>query len=290
MKDGFINVLKPPGMTSHDVVGAVRRLLKLKKVGHAGTLDPGAAGVLPVAVGKATRLIEYISDVDKSYRAELVFGLSTDSGDDLGKPIEIQSDFVMPSKQEIQDVFVSLTGEIVQIPPIYSAIKVNGQRACDLARKNIDVKIPERRVHIYEINLLERREKTITFDVKCSKGTYIRTLCADIGKKLGIPATMSFLLRTRVGSFELADAVTLEEMEQLGESAVVAAEGCLGNIPRFELWPQRKKAFCSGLSTTVNNYYGADTVAVFCGGEFLGVAGYDAVNHAIVPLKVFKTL
>lgn len=289
MKDGFINVLKPPGMTSHDVVGYVRRLLNLKKVGHAGTLDPGAAGVLPVAVGRATRLIEYIADVDKSYRAELLFGTATDSGDDLGAALDTVTDFVMPSASELTSVFQELTGDIIQVPPAYSAIKINGRRACDLARQNIDVKIPERRITIYSLDLLERREKTILFDVNCSKGTYIRTLCADIGKKLGIPATMSFLLRTRVGGFSLASACTLEELAELGEAAVIAPEECLGDIPRFELWEKRAQAFANGLSTRLTDYDGAPLVAVFSAGVFYGIGRYDQETSSLVPVKVYMT-
>lgn len=290
MKDGFINVLKPPGMTSHDVVGAVRRLLKLKKVGHAGTLDPGAAGVLPVAVGRATRLIEYVADVDKSYRAELVFGIATDSGDDLGTVIEAEQEFIMPSEEQIKAAFTALTGEIEQIPPVYSAIKIHGQRACDLARKNIEVEIPVRKVTIYNLSLLERRENTILFDVHCSKGTYIRTLCADIGKRLGIPATMSFLLRTRVGEFRGAEAVTLDELRQQGENAMMTAESCLKGMPRFDLWEQRVKAFCNGLPTRVAGECGAVPLAVYFQDELLGIARYDRENSSIVPVKVYKTL
>lgn len=289
MKDGFINVLKPPGMTSHDVVGYIRRLLNLKKVGHAGTLDPGAAGVLPVAVGRATRLIEYIADVDKSYRAELIFGTATDSGDDLGTPLETMTEFVMPSASELAAIFQEMTGNIIQVPPVYSAIKINGCRACDLARQNIDVKIPERQITIYSLDLLERRENTILFDVSCSKGTYIRTLCADIGKKLGIPATMSFLLRTRVGAFSLTSACTLEELAELGEKAVIAPEECLGNMSRFELWPKRAQAFANGLSTRLTDYDGAALVAVFSEGVFYGIGRYDQATSSLVPVKVYET-
>lgn len=287
MKDGFINVLKPPGMTSHDIVGYIRRLLKLKKVGHAGTLDPGAAGVLPVAVGRATRLIEYITDVDKTYRAEVLFGMATDSGDELGNPVEKMENFILPSEEKLTAILHEFTGEITQIPPVYSAIKIQGRRACDLARQNIIVDIPERRITIYRLGLLEKRDRTLLIDIDCSKGTYIRTLCADIGKKLQIPATMSFLLRTRVGEFNIAEAHTLEELAELGENAVLPAERCLGDMEHYEILSKRVKAFCNGLPTHIDDYSGADEVAVFSEGVFLGIARYDRLTDSLMPVKVY---
>ena len=231
MTEGFLNILKPPGMSSHDVISVARRVLGIKKIGHAGTLDPGAAGVLPVAVGRAARLVEYLSDADKSYRAELTLGMATDSGDDMGQVIERCADFALPTAEQLETVLQSFVGEIVQVPPAYSAIKINGQRACDLARQNIAVEIPERRIRIHRIELLAQRENVLLLDVDCSKGTYIRTLCADIGTKLGIPATMSFLVRTRVGDFSLADACTLEELAARGYSAQQPLPAGLGATP-----------------------------------------------------------
>ena len=175
MKDGFINFLKPPGMTSHDAVGYVRRIMNVKRVGHAGTLDPGAAGVLPVAVGRAARLIEYLDEVSKSYRAELLFGIETDSGDDLGEVVE-RSDAPMPDDEAIQKAVLSQTGTIDQIPPVYSAVKINGRRACDLARRHLSVEIPSRQVTIYRLDVLAKRDRGLLLDIDCSKGTYIRSI------------------------------------------------------------------------------------------------------------------
>ena len=257
--EGFINFLKPPGMTSHDAVGFIRRLFQEKRVGHAGTLDPGAAGVLPIAVGRATRLIEYLDAVGKSYRAEMTFGFATDSGDDTGKVVERLDEFTMPDEAQIREVLASFTGEITQVPPAHSAIKINGRRACDLLRAGQQVEIPSRQVQIYELKLLQLQGNTALIDVKCSKGTYIRSLCADIGSALGIPATMSFLVRTSAGGFSLQHSYSVEELKDLGEkgeleSILLPADKVISHIPAYELAQNRVKAFCNGLLTHDRRY------------------------------------
>ncbi len=289
MTEGFLNILKPPGMSSHDVISVARRVLSIKKIGHAGTLDPGAAGVLPVAVGRAARLVEYLSDADKSYRAELTLGIATDSGDDTGNIIASQEDFTLPSPQELDAVLQQFTGEILQVPPAYSAIKIHGQRACDLARQNIAVEIPERRVQIYRLELLAQRGNTLLLDVDCSKGTYIRTLCADLGRALGIPATMSFLVRTRVGDFSLASSCTLEELAAQGPAALLPAEDFLSHLPAYTMADHRVKAFLNGLGTNDWNFSGTEDqlLRVYGDGRFLGIGRFDAAEQSIIPEKVF---
>jgi tRNA pseudouridine55 synthase len=292
MKDGFLNLLKPPGMSSHDMVGIARRVLGVKRIGHAGTLDPGAAGVLPLAVGRAARLIEYLSTVDKSYRAELVFGLATDSGDDTGHIVESRDSFVLPGEDDIKAAMRQLTGEIMQIPSAFSAIKIHGHKACDLARKNIAVDIPPRQVTIYRFELLERRAQnnTLLFDVDCSKGTYIRSLCTDLGKLLGIPAAMSFLLRTRVGAFQLADAYTIEEFQQLHEAALLPPEDYLQHIPRYDLADERIRPFFNGLPTQDRSFSAAEgLLRIFGRKRFLGMGRFCAAEHEIVPEKLYLT-
>ena len=291
MKDGFINFLKPPGMSSHDAVGCVRRALGLKKAGHAGTLDPGAAGVLPIAVGRATRLLEYVGGARKSYRAELRFGVETDSGDDLGE-IVTRGDAVMPDDETLTRVACSLTGEISQTPPIFSAVKIGGRRACDLARKNAEVEIPSRLVTIYRLEILARneQEKTLLLDIDCSKGTYIRSLCRDFGRAAGVFATMAFLVRSRVGAFMLENAHTPEELETLGETAVEQPEGYLGHLPRYDLPGARVKAFLNGLSTHIDGAScAAEPFAVFSGEAFLGIGRYDEMSSSLKPEKVYKS-
>ncbi len=289
-RDGFINFLKPPGMTSHDAVSCVRRLFGLKKVGHAGTLDPGAAGVLPIAVGRATRLLEYVGGTRKSYRAELRFGVETDSGDDLGE-IVAQSDAPIPDEETVARAVRSLTGEIMQTPPVYSAVKIGGRRACDLARKNTEIELPSRRVTIYRLEILMRneKEKTLLLDVECSKGTYIRSICRDLGRAAGVPATMSFLVRSRVGDFSLDTAHTPEELSALDEAAVEPPEKYLSHLTRYDLPEARAKAFLNGLPTHIEGLSGAEPLAVFSGGEFLGIGRYDEKAASLAPEKVYKS-
>lgn len=274
-------------MTSHDVVGYVRHVLHQKRVGHAGTLDPGAAGVLPVAVGPSARLIEYLEATGKTYRAEVRFGFATDSGDDTGDIIAEQKDFVLPSRDAIEEVLQQFKGRIRQVPPAHSAIKIEGRKSCDLVREGKAVELPEREVEIHRLELLAVQPDSILIDVDCSKGTYIRSLCADIGKALGIPATMSFLVRRRVGAFTLANSVSLEELTEKGATALLPPDLCLGQLPRYELRAGRRKAFCNGLASTERCYQGeSGELRVYAEGEFLGIGSYDAGTKSVTARKV----
>ena len=286
--DGFINVLKPTGLSSHDVVDIVRRIFKQKRVGHAGTLDPAAAGILPVALGRAARLVEYMEGADKSYRAEIAFGYATDTGDVYGEVIERVENPMLPSEEELRSMLGHFVGEIEQTPPAYSAIKVGGQRAYDLARQGAAVEIPTRTVRIDQLELVhaDAAHARILVDVDCAKGTYIRSLCTDIGTALGLPATMRFLLRSRVGAFTLADAYTPEELAEAGEDAVCAADRAL-SLPCYELAQQRVKAFYSGLSTTERRPLAAGLYRVYAAGVFLGIGRYDADAQEMYPEKAF---
>ena len=231
---GVINVLKPPGMTSHDVVSYIRRQYGQKRVGHAGTLDPAAAGVLPVFLGRSTRLIEYFADDDKSYRAEVTLGMSTDTGDDTGKVLCSQA-VIMPEPAKLEAVLHSFLGTQNQIPPMYSAIKVDGRKMYELARAGVTVTREPRTITVHDIALIKMREQGFLFDVTCSKGTYIRSLCEDIGQKLDCPAVMSFLVRTRVGAFALSDAYTLEEIAAQPQQVLQAADVFLAGLPSRQL-------------------------------------------------------
>jgi tRNA pseudouridine55 synthase len=213
--NGFINFLKPPGMTSHDAVSFIRKQLKVKKAGHTGTLDPGVAGVLPICVGKATRLAEYLLARPKSYRAEITLGVATDTQDAYGRVLS-EKDCSHISEEEFQKVFYSFLGSIKQVPPMTSAVRSGGVRLYELARRGIEIERKPREVTIYRLNILRKEWKLpypkVIFDVVCSKGTYIRTLCHDIGEKLGVGAYLSFLIRTQTGSFHINDAWTGEEI------------------------------------------------------------------------------
>ena len=208
--DGILNIRKEKGFTSHDVVAVVRRILHTKKVGHTGTLDPDAEGVLPVCVGKATKLADIIMDGKKRYRAMVRLGITTTTEDAAGEVLEEKPvDF---DEEKIRQAVAGFVGEQKQIPPMYSALKVNGQKLCDLARKGRQVERQPRPVTIHELTLLSREGDTLRLRVRCSKGTYIRTLCADIGEALGCGGCMQALRRTQAGEYTIAEAVPLQQL------------------------------------------------------------------------------
>lgn len=208
--NGILNILKPPGMTSYDVVSIVRKKLNIKKVGHTGTLDPNAAGVLPICVGQATKISQYLLDSEKKYRVELTLGIETDTEDIYGTVINESP--VVSTEEEIKKAILGFIGTYEQVPPMYSAIRIKGKRLYKLARKGIEIKRSPRTVIIYSIDIIEIKNNKAMFDVLCSKGTYIRTLCKDIGNVLGCGGTMSFLLRVRSGRFDLETSITIEEL------------------------------------------------------------------------------
>ncbi|MBE3571641.1 MAG: tRNA pseudouridine(55) synthase TruB [Moorella humiferrea] len=217
MINGFINVLKPPGPTSHDVVQTLRSILKEQRIGHGGTLDPMAAGVLPIAVGRATRLLEYIQAGGKTYRAEFILGLKTDT-QDLAGQILARPGCSGFSLEELQKAALRFTGTITQMPPMVSAVHYKGRRLYELAREGQEVKRPQRLVKIYAFRILKAWPDGAFYramaDISCSKGTYIRTLGADWGDYLGCGAALAFLIRTRAGGFKLDEAWTLEEIQE----------------------------------------------------------------------------
>lgn len=215
MINGIINVYKEKGYTSFDVVAKMRGIFHQKKIGHTGTLDPDAEGVLPVCLGKATKVCDLLTDKDKEYKAVLLLGQETDTQDISGEIIN-QSE-VNVSEDEVRDVIMSFVGDYEQVPPMYSALKVNGQKLCDLARKGITVERKARLVRIHNIEITSINLPEVEMVVSCSKGTYIRTLCDDIGKKLGCFGCMKSLLRTRVDKFVVETAYTLSQLEQLVE-------------------------------------------------------------------------
>lgn len=214
MIHGIINIYKEKGFTSHDVVAKARGILRERKIGHTGTLDPDAVGVLPLCIGKATKVVPYLTDADKCYEAEVILGAYTTTEDASGEIIE-QHD-VQVTQDQILATIQTFVGEYTQTPPMYSAIKVNGVRLYELARKGIVVERPSREVMIYSCDLIEWLDDTrFRIRVQCSKGTYIRTLCTDIGKKLGCGAHMGELKRTRVGRYTVEESITLTELEKI---------------------------------------------------------------------------
>ncbi|MGP2528031.1 tRNA pseudouridine(55) synthase TruB [Acidaminococcus sp. LBK-2] len=248
--DGIFNVLKPPGMTSHDVVGALRKILNMKKIGHGGTLDPLAAGVLPVFAGTATRFLEYAAHEEKSYRAELTFGIRTDTGDTEGKIIA-RSPVRPLDQEEIEAALASFRGEGTQIPPMYSAISVKGTKLYKLARQGIEVERKPRPITLFTLEEVDYTGDTLVFDVTCSKGTFIRTLCEDIASKLGMEGTMSFLLRRSAGVFRLEDAHTLQEIAADPAACCEGVEPILVAFPRLTVNALQGRRIAQGVATTV---------------------------------------
>lgn len=244
--EGILLLLKPKGMTSHDCVFRLRKILKMKRIGHTGTLDPDVTGVLPICLGKATKVAEYITDAGKAYEGEVTIGFSTTTEDASGEIVEQKKIAETFSRNEIVEVLESLTGEITQTPPMYSAVKVNGKRLYEYARQGITVERPSRKVRIYSIELLDDREifsgDTIQFrfKVSCSKGTYIRTLAVMIGEKLGYPAHMSELVRIQSASFSLHDCLTLEDVEDRVQNGTISEkimplESALSHLPKYTI-------------------------------------------------------
>lgn len=214
--DGMINIYKESGFTSHDVVAKLRGILKMKKIGHTGTLDPEAVGVLPVCIGKGTKLCDLLADRTKTYQAVLRLGVSTDTEDMTGKVLEERE--VSVGEEEVREVILSFVGKQEQIPPMYSALKVNGKKLYELAREGQVIERKARSIEIFDIAIDEIALPLVTFTVSCSKGTYIRSLCRDMGEKLGTLGAMEHLVRTRVGEFLLEDALTLSQVEELAKS------------------------------------------------------------------------
>lgn len=219
MKSGIINVYKEKGFTSFDVVAKLRGILKTKKIGHTGTLDPDAEGVLPVCIGRATKVCDILTDKDKVYEAVMLLGVETDTQDTTGEILKELP--VEESESVVKEAILSFVGEYAQIPPMYSALKVNGKKLYELAREGKTVERKARNVQIFSIEILEMDLPRVRMSVHCSKGTYIRTLCHDIGQKLGCGGCMEKLLRTKAGIFELADTLKLAEINALAKEGLV---------------------------------------------------------------------
>ena len=241
--NGIIVIDKPAGWTSHDVVGKLRGILRERRIGHSGTLDPMATGVLPVFVGRATRAVEFCEADEKEYVAEMRFGLQTDTQDTTGTVLAQCTAQV--TKEQLEEVLAGFRGCISQIPPMYSAIKVQGRKLYELARRGMEVERPPRQVEIRRLEVLDAQPDGCRVRVVCSKGTYIRTLCGDIGAALGCGAAMSSLRRIRAGRFTVEDAVTIEEAAAEGERLLRPVDALFGAYPACRLsGAQEKKCRC----------------------------------------------
>ena len=294
MVNGIINVYKEKGYTSFDVVAKLRGIFHQKKIGHTGTLDPDAQGVLPVCLGKATRVCDLLTDKDKVYKAVLLLGQETDTQDISGQVLN-QAE-VNVTEQAVYDAISQFIGRQKQVPPMYSALKVNGKKLYELAREGKTVERKPRPVHFYEIEILDISFPLVRFRVTCSKGTYIRTLCHDIGEKLGCGAAMESLLRTKVGRFTLDDAITLaqtEEAVQEGtiESKILGIEEILAEYPRVCCTKEGDRLLANGnpLVQALVDAQEKNGWIRMCSseGSFAGVYQWDEKRNRYFPVKMF---
>lgn len=292
---GILPVYKPRGFTSHDIVARIRRLTGQKRVGHTGTLDPEVEGVLPICLGQATRVVEYIQELPKRYQGTFVLGMATDTQDQTGTVVakEAVSSF---DPARLSEVFQQFVGEIEQVPPMFSAVKVEGRRLYDLARRGQEIERPARKVMIYELTCtgFDAGEfPRIHFDVLCSKGTYVRTLCVDIGRAMGYPAHMASLIRTESGPFRLEDSYTLQEIEQVAESGtwsdiLTSIDGVLGHFPSIIVTEGDAHRVLDGWDLQVDLKHGAGPlVRVYSeSGRFYAIYRID--DNLAKPEKVFR--
>ncbi len=295
--DGIIIIDKEPGFTSHDVVAKLRGICGQKKIGHTGTLDPAATGVLPVCLGSGTRLCDMLTDTDKEYVAELLLGVETDTQDTTGRVLATRE--VNVSREELRAAVFSFAGDYGQVPPMYSALKVNGKKLYELAREGKEVERKARQVKIHEIEILDCSLPVVKLRVACSKGTYIRTLCADIGARLGCGGTMQSLRRTAAGRFRLEDAVTLERVQEKKDQGrlkelILSVDLVFENCPSLHVRGEGINRLNNGNSilpeqTAEGTVHKPGEWVRFYGSDygFAGIYAYDAGKKCYLPVKMF---
>ena len=301
MINGVINVYKEPCFTSHDVVAKLRGILKQKKIGHMGTLDPNAVGVLPVCLGKATKLCDILSEKDKTYNATLLLGLDTDTQDTSGEVIsKADTDSIMElSEDKVFETIKSYIGDYDQIPPMFSAIKIGGEKLYNLARRGEVIERPARHCRIIDITVTKMELPRVDLHVTCSKGTYIRTLCHDIGKDLGVGGCMEKLVRTKVERFSVEDSITLKQIEEFRdnntlEDYITPVDEMLGNYSKCMVSKGAEKLvyngniFTSGNTFLKMNHEDGQIVRVYTSeGEFIGLYKFNSEKQIYKPVKMF---
>ncbi len=297
MLSGILNIYKEKGYTSHDVVAKARRILGEKRIGHTGTLDPEAQGVLPLCIGNATKVVQYITDADKCYEAEVILGAYTTTEDSTGEIIETFDINVTPEK--IEKVVASFKGQYLQVPPMYSAIKINGTRLYELARQGIVIDRPQREVTIYDCKMVNAlTNNRFKIQVHCSKGTYIRTLCTDIGKILGCGAYMGELLRTKVGEYTLNDSITLDFLAAHGQQVqdyIYSLEEIFKNLKKVSVKSEADRFLYNGNKLSINHLVDFkselkdEIVKVYdSDGQFTALYKVDYKNNCLQVEKMFK--
>ena len=296
MVNGIINVYKEKGYTSFDVVAKMRGIFGQKKIGHTGTLDPDAQGVLPVCLGKATKVCDFLTDKDKVYKATMLLGIQTDTLDISGKVCN--KAMVNVTEQQVRDVISTFVGTIEQIPPMYSALKVNGKKLYELAREGKTIERKARKVSIYDITIDEICLPEVVMTVSCSKGTYVRSLCDDIGTKLGCYGCMKELLRTKVACFDIGDAYKISEIEKLKESIVLPVDMLFENIPAVNTVLMAQKLIENGnripaemINADGNKQRKYDDEGRYRiynpEDSFVGIYTYKAETDDFKPVKIF---
>ena len=268
--NGLLIINKQKGFTSHDVVNVIRKKLNTKKVGHTGTLDPNATGVLPILIGKGTKISKYLMEHDKTYIATIKLGEKTDTGDSEGQVIEEKSIPKDLRKEDINDVLQNFFGKQKQVPPMYSAIKINGKKLYEYAREGKEVKLEAREIEIYKIELLEYQNNKIKFEVECSKGTYIRTLCEDIAKKLGTVGYMEELQRTKVNNFRIEDSILLDDITlENAEKNIIKIEKVFKEKDKINLDNKKLEMFLNGVKLTYS--LSEDIYRIYNNEHFIGI-------------------
>lgn len=284
--NGLLIIDKPKDCTSRDVVNSIEKIFNTKKVGHAGTLDPIATGVLVIAIGTGLKILEFINNDDKEYIATVKMGLKTDTLDVTGKVLEEQDNFSL-DKDKLKEVLNSFIGKQIQEVPIYSSVKVDGERLYKYARENIEVTLPKREIEIFDIELIDSNEEEFSFKAKVSKGTYIRSLIRDIGDKLNILCTMKELKRTKQGKFNIEEASTLEDLEK-GKYNLIPIDKALDNIKFIDADNYLENRIMNG--SILDNRY-EDKIIGFKNKDGNVIALYEVYekdNKKVKPIKVFK--
>ncbi len=293
--NGIINIFKPKGMTSHDVVAIMRKITGIKRIGHTGTLDPMATGVLPICIGKATRVSEYLLNADKEYVADLTLGSRTDTLDVEGKVVDTSLKRV--TRNKIISTISNYKGNIKQTPPMYSALKHEGKKLYELAREGKTIERPKRDVEIYSIDILNIiNNNQITFKVKCSRGTYIRTLCDDIGYDLGTFGYMSYLMRTQAGPFNIEKSYSLDYIKKIDtdeiKDIILPMDNALMDLESFDIADKHYKRLINGVKIKLDNSikYKLDKLyRVYCKEEFIGTGEIVKIDSDLY-MKMNKVL
>ena len=287
--NGIINIFKEKGYTSHDVVAKMRGILKQKKIGHSGTLDPDATGVLPVLLGNATVLSDMLTDKSKEYEAVLLLGVSTDTQDSTGNKLK-ESDISSLTEEKVKEAINSFLGEYMQLPPMYSALKVGGKKLVDLAREGKEVKREPRKVYIFDIEIIEMDLPRVRYRAKVSKGTYIRTLCHDIGEKLLVGGCMESLIRKRVDRFDVDEAITLNQVEAERDNIdkrIMSVEEYFSFLPKINTSLEIDKYLDNGNKLKFEEKYSeSDLYRVYDSNDIF-IAIYKKESKELKPFKMF---